>query len=228
MRPFLKNIWLAQFTSSAHSVRSSFLAGLLMLTKHKNRTAKNAAPRSLPTGDLSRAGFLRLAVSMGAAPLVGHKLAAAQTRDEGKAMQKRPIPLSGEALPVIGCGTYVGFDVGADPEKLKALADVVRTLRDAGGKVFDSSPHVWSRRGHDRRPAGGRAGPRAHPHRHQGLGARASGRHHADGAFLCTAMSVPIPLRVLVPVALSHCHIAMRRMRHPEKTTGALRTRGSA
>jgi hypothetical protein len=140
MRPFLKNIWLAQFTSSAHSVRSSFLAGLLMLTKHKNRTAKNAAPRSLPTGDLSRAGFLRLAVSMGAAPLVGHKLAAAQTRDEGKAMQKRPIPLSGEALPVIGCGTYVGFDVGADPEKLKALADVVRTLRDAGGKVFDSSP----------------------------------------------------------------------------------------
>jgi hypothetical protein len=69
MRPFLKNIWLAQFTSSAHSVRSSFLAGLLMLTKHKNRTAKNAAPRSLPTGDLSRAGFLRLAVSMGAAPV---------------------------------------------------------------------------------------------------------------------------------------------------------------
>jgi hypothetical protein len=57
---------------------------------------------------------------MGAAPLVGHKLAAAQTRDEGKAMQKRPLPLSGEALPVIGCGTYVGFDVGADPEKLKA------------------------------------------------------------------------------------------------------------
>ena len=55
-------------------------------------------------------------------------------------MQTRPIPSSGEALPVIGCGTYVGFDVGADGEKLKALADVVRTLRDAGGKVFDSSP----------------------------------------------------------------------------------------
>ena len=55
-------------------------------------------------------------------------------------MQTRPIPSSGEALPVIGCGTYVGFDVGADTEKLKTLADVVRTLRDAGGKVFDSSP----------------------------------------------------------------------------------------
>jgi aryl-alcohol dehydrogenase-like predicted oxidoreductase len=110
-----------------------------MLTRRNNRTAKNAAPRFLPTEDLSRAGFLRLAVSMGAA-LVGHKLAAAQTRDEGQAMQTRPIPSSGEALPVIGCGTYVGFDIGAESETLKALADVVRTLRDAGGKVFDSSP----------------------------------------------------------------------------------------
>ena len=55
-------------------------------------------------------------------------------------MQTHPIPSSGEALPVIGCGTYVGFDVGADTGKLKTLAAVVRTLRNAGGKVFDSSP----------------------------------------------------------------------------------------
>jgi aryl-alcohol dehydrogenase-like predicted oxidoreductase len=74
------------------------------------------------------------------AVLVGHHLAVAQTRDERNAMQTRPIPSSGEALPVIGCGTYVGFDIGADSEKVKALADVVRTLRDTGGKVFDSSP----------------------------------------------------------------------------------------
>jgi aryl-alcohol dehydrogenase-like predicted oxidoreductase len=70
----------------------------------------------------------------------GHQFAVAQTRDQGEAMQTRPIPSRGEALPVIGCGTYVGFDVGADSEKLKTLAAVVRTLRDAGGKVFDSSP----------------------------------------------------------------------------------------
>jgi len=55
-------------------------------------------------------------------------------------MQTRPIPSSGEALPVIGCGSYVGFDVGANSDKFKALADVVHTLRNAGGKVFDSSP----------------------------------------------------------------------------------------
>jgi hypothetical protein len=83
--------------------------------------------------------ILRLAAGVGAA-LFGHQFAVAQTRDRGDAMQTRPIPSSGEALPVIGCGTYVGFEVGADSEKLKTLAAVVRTLRDAGGKVFDSSP----------------------------------------------------------------------------------------
>src|SRR5437764_14031063 len=33
----------------------------------------------------------------------GHQFAVAQTRDQGEAMQTRPIPSSGEALPVIGC-----------------------------------------------------------------------------------------------------------------------------
>jgi aryl-alcohol dehydrogenase-like predicted oxidoreductase len=72
--------------------------------------------------------------------LVSHTFALAQTNNEGEAMQTRPIPSSGESLPVVGCGTYVGFDVGPHSDKLKALADVVRTLRDAGGKAFDSSP----------------------------------------------------------------------------------------
>jgi aryl-alcohol dehydrogenase-like predicted oxidoreductase len=110
-----------------------------MITKLKNSLATNPAQSYLPNQVLSRAAFLRLAAGMGAA-LFGHQFAVAQTRDRGDAMQTRPIPSSGEALPVIGCGTYVGFDVGVDSEKLKTLAAVVRTLRDAGGKVFDSSP----------------------------------------------------------------------------------------
>src|SRR5262252_4686080 len=110
-----------------------------MVTKLKNSLATNPAQGYPPNQVLSRAAFLRLAAGMGAA-LSGHQFAVAQARDQGDAMQTRPIPSSGEALPVIGCGTYVGFDVGADTEKLKTLADVVRTLRNAGGKVFDSSP----------------------------------------------------------------------------------------
>jgi aryl-alcohol dehydrogenase-like predicted oxidoreductase len=110
-----------------------------MVTKLKNSLATNPAQSYLPDQVLSRAAFLRLAAGVGAA-FFGHQFAVAQTRDQGDAMQTRPIPSSGETLPVIGCGTYVGFDVGADTEKLKTLADVVRTLRNAGGKVFDSSP----------------------------------------------------------------------------------------
>ena len=53
-------------------------------------------------------------------------------------MHTREIPSSGEPLPVIGCGTYRGFDVGkADHEPLH---DVLDALFSAGGSVVDSSP----------------------------------------------------------------------------------------
>ena len=95
--------------------------------------------KSLLTKDLSRTSFLRLAAGVGAA-LISPTFALAQTRNERETMLKRPIPSSGEPLPVIGCGTYVGFDVDANNPKVKSLADVIRTLRDFGGKLFDSSP----------------------------------------------------------------------------------------
>jgi diketogulonate reductase-like aldo/keto reductase len=55
-------------------------------------------------------------------------------------MRTRPIPSTGEALPVVGCGTYIGFDVGEDAPGYAALAGVISALFDAGGSVFDSSP----------------------------------------------------------------------------------------
>jgi aryl-alcohol dehydrogenase-like predicted oxidoreductase len=55
-------------------------------------------------------------------------------------MHTRAIPASGEALPVIGCGTYVGFDRAPGTPEFERLGDVVQALRDAGGSVFDSSP----------------------------------------------------------------------------------------
>jgi len=73
------------------------------------------------------------------AMLASQKFSLAQTRN-GDVMQTRAVPSSGEMLPVIGCGTYVGFDVGEQGEKRRELAAVVQALRDAGGKVLDSSP----------------------------------------------------------------------------------------
>ena len=55
-------------------------------------------------------------------------------------MISRPIPKSGEALPVIGLGTWQTFDVGDDPRALDNLTTVLQLFFDGGGKVIDSSP----------------------------------------------------------------------------------------
>jgi len=55
-------------------------------------------------------------------------------------MQTRPIPATGEPLPVIGCGTYVGFDRSPGSAEFARLPDVVAALLAAGGAVMDSSP----------------------------------------------------------------------------------------
>jgi diketogulonate reductase-like aldo/keto reductase len=55
-------------------------------------------------------------------------------------MLTRKIPSSGEALPVIGVGTYKGFDVGPSNRERTGLGDVLRVLFSSGGSVVDSSP----------------------------------------------------------------------------------------
>jgi diketogulonate reductase-like aldo/keto reductase len=55
-------------------------------------------------------------------------------------MLTRPIPSTGEAMPLIGLGTWRAFDVGADAAVRRSLRDVLRLLLDAGGRMIDSSP----------------------------------------------------------------------------------------
>jgi diketogulonate reductase-like aldo/keto reductase len=55
-------------------------------------------------------------------------------------MITRPIPSSGEAMPVIGLGTWQVFDAGADETARQPLRAVLRELTDAGGRMIDSSP----------------------------------------------------------------------------------------
>ena len=55
-------------------------------------------------------------------------------------MLTRPIPSTGEALPVIGLGTWRAFDVGTDPATRRPLREVLQLLLDAGGRVIDISP----------------------------------------------------------------------------------------
>jgi aryl-alcohol dehydrogenase-like predicted oxidoreductase len=55
-------------------------------------------------------------------------------------MLTRPIPHSGERLPVIGLGTANNFDRGNDPAHRDSRAAVIRTLLTTGGKLIDTAP----------------------------------------------------------------------------------------
>ncbi|WP_246294625.1 aldo/keto reductase [Piscinibacter koreensis] len=55
-------------------------------------------------------------------------------------MNTRPIPSTREALPVIGCGTWIGFDHAPGTPEYAGLPGVLDALFGAGGKVVDSSP----------------------------------------------------------------------------------------
>lgn len=100
---------------------------------------------------LTRGEFLRLAggalgalmLGGGATRLEAQNACASEVvpmKDSGEAMITRPIPVSGEPLPVLGLGTWQTFDVKLDPGTRKSLTEVIRLLLDGGGKVIDSSP----------------------------------------------------------------------------------------
>lgn len=65
------------------------------------------------------------------------------TLDEGSPSPepcRRPIPGTNETLPMIGCGTYRGFDVGLQDPARAQLAGVLTTLLRAENAVIDTSP----------------------------------------------------------------------------------------
>ncbi len=56
----------------------------------------------------------------------------------------KPIPSSGETLPVIGLGTWITFNVGNDAAARDSCAEVMRAFFRAGGRMIDSSPMYGS------------------------------------------------------------------------------------
>lgn len=57
---------------------------------------------------------------------------------------KKPIPKTGEKLPVIGMGTSRTFDIAGDSALRRQLAEVLQVFFDRGGAVIDSSPMYGS------------------------------------------------------------------------------------
>jgi diketogulonate reductase-like aldo/keto reductase len=58
----------------------------------------------------------------------------------GQSVLRKPIPRSGELLPVIGLGTWQTFDVGVGAAERAPLKEVLREFVKSGGAVIDSSP----------------------------------------------------------------------------------------
>ena len=75
-------------------------------------------------------------------------LAATRTRGQGAApaaVLTRPVPASGERIPVVGLGTWITFDVGAaDSPARRTRGDILKAFFAAGGKLVDSSPMYGS------------------------------------------------------------------------------------
>jgi diketogulonate reductase-like aldo/keto reductase len=76
------------------------------------------------------------ATAAGLAPLPGWA--------ETSAPRTKPIPSSGEALPLIGLGTWITFNVGNDVELQNESAAVMAAFFQAGGRLIDSSPMYGS------------------------------------------------------------------------------------
>jgi diketogulonate reductase-like aldo/keto reductase len=57
---------------------------------------------------------------------------------------RRPIPSTGEEIPVVGLGTWITFNVGNDPKLRDECAAVIAAFFEAGGRMIDSSPMYGS------------------------------------------------------------------------------------
>ena len=60
------------------------------------------------------------------------------------AIVTKPIPSTGERLPVIGMGTWITFNVGGNAKARAVRVEVMRNFFAAGGGMVDSSPMYGS------------------------------------------------------------------------------------
>jgi aryl-alcohol dehydrogenase-like predicted oxidoreductase len=85
----------------------------------------------------NRRDLIRYTAAAGAAMALHPRLLLALERRE---LIERSIPSSGEKLPIIGLGSSATFRRMADNENVDALREVMRTLVENGGTVFDTAP----------------------------------------------------------------------------------------
>src|SRR6266478_5632062 len=80
----------------------------------------------------------------GLAAIAAAGLPGVAPRAETTRPKRRVIPSSGEAIPVVGLGTWITFNVGTDPMLLDESVAVMAAFFEAGGTVIYSSPMYGS------------------------------------------------------------------------------------
>ncbi|MGC4368010.1 aldo/keto reductase [Hydrogenophaga sp. R2] len=105
--------------------------GALMRTNNQLRQLADG-----PTRRTSLAGLAGLVIWGLGQPSPGQASAAAPLL--------RTIPSSGEAIPVVGLGSWITFNVGQDAIGLAASTNVIRAFLAGGGRMIDSSPMYGS------------------------------------------------------------------------------------
>jgi diketogulonate reductase-like aldo/keto reductase len=82
----------------------------------------------------------RRAVLTGLAASSAACLVPAAGMARSAAVLTRKIPSTGEAMPAIGLGTWITFNVGRDQKARETCAAVMEAFFAAGGRMIDSSP----------------------------------------------------------------------------------------
>lgn len=86
---------------------------------------------------ISRREMLKYTGAAGTALCVGPQLLVGADHGE---MIRRAIPSTGEKLPMMGLGSSATFSSLAGKGDVEALREVLRTLTERGGTVFDTAP----------------------------------------------------------------------------------------
>ena len=88
-----------------------------------------------------------LAWSLAGLALVPGRAALTAAAAAADGMQTRPVPSSGERLPVIGMGTADSFNVGDSPAEREPLREVMRRFFAGGAALIDTAPSYDSAEG---------------------------------------------------------------------------------
>ena len=89
---------------------------------------------------LPRRSFLELAAGATAGAATGSLLPVASAIAADAPVPTRPIPRTGERLPIVGLGTAIIFDIGEDAPKRAERTEVIKTMLSGGAKLIDTAP----------------------------------------------------------------------------------------